>query len=84
MCICLCVKKKVRQFKNTKLYPKGILCLWASSITIQFFFFFFFCLHLVTYRTLVSPPGMEARPTAMKAQSPNSWSAREFPLIIQF
>ena len=29
---------------------------------------------------LVSPPGIEPGPSAVRAQSPNHWTAREFPM----
>ena len=38
-----------------------------------FFFFFFFC------RIFVPRPGIELGPLAVKAQSLNHWTAREFP-----
>ena len=49
------------------------------------FFFFFFLLFFFFGRTgtacgiLVSCPGMEPRPSAGRAQSPNHWAIREFP-----
>ena len=32
-------------------------------------------------RTLVPQPGIEPAPSAVKAQSPNHWTTKEFPLI---
>ena len=43
--------------------------------------FFFFWLHGMAFAILVSWPGIEPRPTAVKASSPNHWTAREFPLL---
>ena len=40
--------------------------------------FVFFACH-VACRILVPRPGIKPRPSAMKAQSPNHWTAREFP-----
>ena len=35
----------------------------------------------VAFRILVSSPGIEPGATAVKAPSPNHWTAREFPQI---
>ena len=43
------------------------------------FFFFFFWLHCVPYGILGPWSGIGLRPLAVKAQSPNHWTAREFP-----
>ena len=40
---------------------------------------FFFCLLQAACGTLVPQPGIEPRPSAAKAQSPNHWITREFP-----
>ena len=42
------------------------------------FLFFFFC------RILVPQPGIEPTPLAVKAWSPNHWTAREFPAAALF
>ena len=39
----------------------------------------FFWLCYVTCGILVPPPGIEPGPSVVKAQSPNHWTAREFP-----
>ena len=46
----------------------------------------FFSLFLVVGETwvLVPPLGIELRPTAMKAESPNHWTAMEFPQMFLF
>ena len=41
-------------------------------------FFFFWPCH-TAYRILIPQSGLEPRATAVKAQSPNHWTAREFP-----
>ena len=38
----------------------------------------------MAYRTLVPQTGIEPRPLALKAQSPNYWIAREFPFFKYF
>ena len=45
---------------------------------------FVFWLCLVACRILVPQPGIEPRPSAVKAQSPNHWTAREFPSFYFF
>lgn len=52
------------------------------SRVLNFFPFFF----LVAGETwiLVPPLGSEPRPTAMKAESPNHWTATEFPQFFRF
>ena len=42
-------------------------------------FFFFFWLRRAACRILVPQPGIEPIPFAVEAQSPNLWTAREFP-----
>ena len=37
--------------------------------------------HHAACRTLVPRPGIELGPTAVKALSPNHWTAREFPRL---
>ena len=60
-----------------------------NLIRILFFSFFlsFFWLHCVARRILVPRPGIEPGPSAVKAWTPNHWTAREFPqktvLVIQ-
>ena len=44
-----------------------------------FFFFLFFWPWPMACRILVPPPGIEPRPSAVKALSPNHWTAREVP-----
>ena len=50
----------------------------------QRFSLVFFWPHCEVGRILVPPPGIEPRPLALKAWSPNHWTAREFPLLISF
>ena len=57
--------------------------LLASEFTELTFFFFFFLPHPAACRILVLWPGIELCPPAVEAQSPNRWTAREFP-ILQF
>ena len=48
---------------------------------VGFFFFFnvYFSLYRTAYGMLVPQPGIEPRPSAVRAQSPNHRTAREFP-----
>ena len=46
----------------------------------QCHFFFIFWLHCTACGILVLWPGIEHRPSAVRAQSPNHWTAREFPM----
>ena len=48
--------------------------------------FFFSCLphSWEACGILVSPPGAKPEPLAVKAQSPNHWTTREFPLLMDF
>ena len=41
--------------------------------------YFFFWLHHTTCGILVPRPGIDSGPSAVKAQSPSHWTAREFP-----
>ena len=49
--------------------------------TSDLFFFFFFWLCHVACGILVSQPGIETAPLAVRAQSPNRWTARDFPML---
>ena len=44
---------------------------------ISFFLFFWLC--CLACGILVPGPGIEPAPSAVKAQSPNHWTTREFP-----
>ena len=46
------------------------------------FFFFFFWPCPMACRILVPRSGIEPKPSAVKAQSPNHWTAREFPRLL--
>ena len=63
------------------LYIFGILTPYQIQIFSQkhtvFFFFFWLC--CAACRILVPWPGVEPRPTAVKALSPNHWTTRELP-----
>ena len=48
------------------------------------FFVFVFWLYCKAYGILVPRSGIEPRPSAVKAWSPNHWTAREFPKTKQF
>ena len=55
-------------------------------LTLCFFvcFIFLFWLCCVTCGILAPWPGIEPRPLAVKAQSPNHWDARESPMLTPF
>ena len=58
---------------------------FVSFNEIFFFFFFpFFWPCLEACEILVPQPGIEPRPSAVKALSPNPWTAREFPRFYDF
>ena len=44
-------------------------------------FLFLFWTHLMACGVLVPQPGIEPGPLSVKAQSPNHWTAREFPIF---
>ena len=48
----------------------------------QNLFFFFFWLHRMACGILVPRTGIEPAPLAVRAQSPNHWTAREFPYLL--
>ena len=45
-------------------------------------FFFFFGRTHEACGILVPQPGIERRPSAVKAQGPNHWTTREFPRLV--
>ena len=49
-------------------------------ISTAFIYLFIYWPFQAACRILVPQPGMEPRPMAVKAGSPNHWAAREFPL----
>ena len=53
--------------------PKGGLWSFRDHL------FFFFWPRCAAYGILVPRPGIEPRPSAVRARSPNHWTAREFP-----
>ena len=48
------------------------------------FYLLIFLPHCVACRFLVPQPGIEPVPSAVKAQSPNDWTSREFPGPLSF
>lgn len=63
------------------LCPPVPLCpciLDVLCVLISFFFFFFFLAMLLHFWVLVSSPGIEMGPLAVKILSPNHWPCREF------
>ena len=66
------------------LFPSPRACpalLSASPAAAGCCFFFFRPCHSA-YRILVPRPGIEPMPAAVKAQSPNHWTAREYPRLL--
>ena len=65
--------------------------MYAHTKSFFFFFlvkfsslFFFFFGHAMACGNLVPRPGIEPGPLAVRVQSPNHWTAREFPLFFFF
>ena len=54
-------------------------CSLPMSLKKKNYLFVYFWLHCSTCRILVPQSGIEPRPLAVKAQSPNHWIARELP-----
>ena len=54
------------------------------SLSLSLFFFFFFLPRCSGLLHLSSPTRDRTRPLAVKARSPNRWTAREFPLYFSF
>ena len=65
--------------KMNQSYKIRRLLQQCGVIRIKVFFFFRLC--CAACGTLVPQPGIEPRPMAVKAPSPNQWTAREFPGI---
>ena len=78
-----CVTNRVNAYRaHVEHHPN-----FALHLFIQFSFFFSFFLsfflvgaHHVACGILVPWPGMETGSSAVKAQSPNHWTSREFPI----
>ena len=49
-------------------------------IVLFYYFYVLFWLSRMACGILVPPPGIEARALAVRAQSPNHWTARELPV----
>ena len=60
-------------------YPEVKLLYHMVVLFSIFFFKFFFWLHCTACGILVPRPGIEPGPSSMRVQSPNHWTAREFP-----
>ena len=68
--------KKTRTPPTRHIFPLLFLILFYVFIL----FFFFFLPHHAVYRILISRPGIEPMPPAVKAQSLNHWTSREILL----
>ena len=53
-----------------------------STLLLIFICLFIFGLHGAACKILVSQPGIEPGPTAVKVQSPYHWTTREFPYLL--
>ena len=53
--------------------------LWGLSFIAEVLFCWFLWQHCLACGILVPRPGIEPAPSAVRAQSPNHWTAREFP-----
>ena len=58
-----------------------VMDLFSLGTVGEFYFIFYFCFwpHCVARGILLPRPGIEPGPSAVKAQSPNHWTAREVP-----
>ena len=66
---------------QTEIY----ICVWNNDLESQKLLNVFFGGEgHTTCGILVPQPGIEPAPTAVKAPSPNHWTAREFPKNIHF
>ena len=54
---------------------------WRTTFVCLFNLIYLFWAHHTACGILVPQPGIEPRPFGMKAQSPNHWTAREFPYL---
>ena len=66
--------------QNSSKSDRKVVEFWI--LFIFFFFFFFFGLCCLACGILVPRPGIEPGPSAVRAQSPNDWTTREFPHYI--
>ena len=65
--------------------PHAVIKITPQSPTRPLFCFFFsFWSHYTAYVILVPQPGIEPGPSAVRVQSPNPWTAREFPCLVSF
>ena len=80
----------LKLFQNEKLKNKNsesfIFLRWimdevTGCLVFANFFFFFFWLCCSACGILVPQPGVEPGPLAVKARSPNYWTAREFKMM---
>lgn len=64
------------QFNHTSVYSSE----FSKVVSFLCFFLFVFWPCCMAGRILVSRTGIEPRPLALKAQNPNYWTTREFPI----
>ena len=76
-------KSKILASMNSRAFWRwGLEALRWLQVVVAFFLFFVFVfwLHSEACRILVPQPGIEPAPSAVRVQSPNHWTAREFPV----
>ena len=64
-----------------QLYAHSNLCNSPLIKSLSLFYFFYFLVTHVACGTLVPQLGIESKPPALEAQSPNHWTTREVPLL---
>ena len=70
----------LRNIYITSDYSSLPHCTFFLNCSLYLFIYLFIWLHHMACGILVSQPGIEPVPSAVKAPSPNHWIAREFPL----
>ena len=68
-------------FSARGLSSHSLDCVFVEQKCLSFFFFW---PHRVACGILVPQPGIEPGPSAVKARSPNHWTAREFAEMFSF
>ena len=69
----------------SSIHAFSCCCCWFGFLILEFFVLFCFVWPCcVACGILVPWPGVEPRPSTVKAQSPNHWADREFPLYYLF
>ena len=68
----------------TSVHTKTCRLIFATALFFKFLFIYLFWLCLTACEILIPRPGIEPGPSAVKVQSPNHWTAREYPATALF